>query len=140
MQMIQKPLTYYKSIPLPRCLFKAPFLPGCRYKTLANSFTFPSICGIVSSSIGGIRMEDIKSPSSITVRELSRLVKEFEEKILNGTMDPDRFLTLSEIEELWGKLIGDTNVLYSDMLQQLIRNVDERDLIRQKKENTRPKE
>jgi len=85
-------------------------------------------------------MEDIKSPSSITVRELSRLVKEFEEKIQNGTMDPDRFLTLSEIEELWGKLIGDTNVLYSDMLQQLIRNVDERDLIRQKKENTRPKE
>ena len=55
-------------------------------------------------------------------------------------MDPDRFLTLSEIEELWGKLIGDTNVLYSDMLQQLIRNVDEKDLIRQKKENTRPKE
>ena len=85
-------------------------------------------------------MEDIKSPSSITVRELSRLVKEFEEKIQNGTMDPDRFLTLSEIEELWGKLIGDTNVLYSDMLQQLIRNVDEKDLIRQKKENTRPKE
>ena len=85
-------------------------------------------------------MEDIKSPSSITVRELSRLVKEFEEKIQNGTMDPDRFLTLSEIEELWGRLIGDTNVLYSDMLQQLIRNVDERDLIRQKKENTRPKE
>ena len=85
-------------------------------------------------------MEDIKSPSSITVRELSRLVKEFKEKIQNGTMDPDRFLTLSEIEELWGRLIGDTNVLYSDMLQQLIRNVDERDLIRQKKENTRPKE
>lgn len=85
-------------------------------------------------------MEDIKSPSSITVRELSRLVKEFEEKIQNGTMDPNRFLTLSEIEELWGRLIGDTNVLYSDMLQQLIRNVDERDLIRQKKENTRPKE
>ena len=85
-------------------------------------------------------MEDIKSPSSITVRELSRLVKEFEEKIQNGTMDPDRFLTLSEIEELWGRVIGDTNVLYSDMLQQLIRNVDERDLIRQKKENTRPKE
>ena len=96
--------------------------------------------GIVLSSKGGILVEDIKSPSSITVRELSHLVKEFEEKIQNGTMDPDRFLTLSEIEELWGKLIGDTNVLYSDMLQQLIRNVDEKDLIRQKKENTRPKE
>ena len=85
-------------------------------------------------------MGDIKSPSSITIGELTRLVKEFEEKIKKGNEDTNRFLTLSEIETLWGKLIGDTNILYSDMLQQLIRNVDERDLIRQKKENTRPKE
>lgn len=85
-------------------------------------------------------MDDIKSPSTVTIRELSRIVKEFEEKIQNGTEDPDRFLTLTEIEELWGKLIGNTNVLYSDMLQSLIQNIDERGLIRQKKENSKPKE
>ena len=79
-------------------------------------------------------MEDIKSPSSVTIRALTRNIKEFEEKIQNGTEDPDRFLTLSEIEELWGKLIGDTNILYSDMLQSLIQNVDEKELIRQKRE------
>ena len=56
------------------------------------------------------------SPSSVTIGELTRIVKEFEEKIQNGTEDPERFLTLTEIEELWGKLIGETNVLYSDML------------------------
>ena len=50
-------------------------------------------------------MEGIKSPSSVTIGELTRIIKEFEEKIQNGTEDPDRFLTLSEIEELWGKLI-----------------------------------
>lgn len=85
-------------------------------------------------------MDDFKSPSTVTIGELSRIVKEFEEKIQNGTEDPDRFLTLTEIEELWGKLIGDTNVLYSDMLQSLIQNIDERGLIRQKKENSKPKE
>ena len=85
-------------------------------------------------------MDDIKSPSAVTIGELARIVKEFEEKIQNGTEDPDRFLTLTEIEELWGKLIGDTNVLYSDMLQSLIRNIDERGLVRQKKENSRPEE
>ena len=84
-------------------------------------------------------MDDIKFPSTVTIRELSRIVKEFEEKIQNGTEDPDRFLTLTEIEELWGKLIGDTNILYSDMLQSLIQNIDERGLIRQKKENSRPR-
>ncbi len=85
-------------------------------------------------------MDDIKSPSTVTIRELSRIVKEFEEKIQNGTEDPDRFLTLTEIEELWGKLIGNTNVLYSDMLQSLIQNIDERGLVRQKKENSKPEE
>ena len=85
-------------------------------------------------------MDDIKSTSAVTIGELSRIVKEFEEKIQNGTEDPDRFLTLTEIEELWGKLIGDTNVLYSDMLQSLIQNIDERELVRQKKENSRPEE
>ena len=78
-------------------------------------------------------MGDIKSPSSVTIGELTRIVKEFEEKIQNGTEDPDRFLTLSEIEDLWGKLIGDTNVIYSDMHQTLIQNIDERELIREKK-------
>ena len=85
-------------------------------------------------------MGDIKSPSSVTIGELARLVKEFEEKIQCGTEDPDRFLTLSEMEELWGKLIGDTNILYSEMLQQLIGSINEKELIHQKKENSKPKE
>ena len=85
-------------------------------------------------------MEDIKSPSSVTIGELSRLVKEFEEKIQNGTEDPDRFLTFYEIEELWSRLIGDTNVLYSDMLQTIIRNIDEKELIRRKKGSSKPEE
>ena len=85
-------------------------------------------------------MADIKSPSSVTIGELTRIVKEFEEKIQNGTRNPDDFLTITEIETLWSKLIGDTNVLYSDMLQNLINGIDERELIRSKKENTKPEE
>ena len=85
-------------------------------------------------------MEDIKSPSSVTLGELTRIVKEFEEKIQNSAENPDRFLTLSEVEELWGKLIGETNVIYSDMLHDLIQNISEKELIRRKKENSEPKE
>ena len=79
-------------------------------------------------------MDDSTTPSAITIGELTRLLREFEEKIKAGTEAPERFLTLSEIEQLWGSLIGDTNVLYSDMLQTLIRSIDERDLIRKKRE------
>ena len=78
-------------------------------------------------------MDDIKSPSSVTIGEVNRIIREFEEKIQNGTVNSDHFLTLSEIEELWSKLIGDTNIIYSDMVQTLIRNIDEKELIRQKK-------
>ena len=85
-------------------------------------------------------MDDIKSPSSATIGELTRIIKEFEEKIQNGTEDPNRFLTISEIETLWGKLIGDTSILYSDMLQSLIRGINEKELIREKKENSKPGE
>ena len=85
-------------------------------------------------------MDDIRSPSSVTIGEVNRIIREFEEKIQNGTVNSDQFLTLSEIEELWSKLIGDTNIIYSDMVQTLIRNIDEKELIRQKKENSRPEE
>ena len=95
---------------------------------------------IIESSARRFLMEDIKSPSSVTIRELTRIVREFEEKIQNGTEDPDRFLIFFEIEELWGRLIGDTNVLYSDMLQTLIRNIDEKELIRRKKGSSKPGE
>ncbi len=75
-------------------------------------------------------MADINSPSSITIGELSRIIKDFEEKFKDGTEDPDRFLTLAEIEELWGKLIGDTNILYTDMIERLIYSINEKDVIR----------
>ena len=84
-------------------------------------------------------MGNISSPSSVTIGELTRIVKEYEEKIQNGTTDPNRFLTISEIEELWGRLIGDTNILYSDMTHTLIQNIDEKELIRGKKGNSKPK-
>lgn len=83
-------------------------------------------------------MADINSPSSITIGELSRIIKDFEEKFKDGTEDPDRFLTLAEIEDLWGKLIGDTNVLYTDMIERLIYSINEKDVIRKKKRISEP--
>jgi hypothetical protein len=41
-----------------------------------------------------------------------------------------------EIERLWSELQNSTNNVYSDMIRELMSTVDERDLIRKKKENT----
>lgn len=85
-------------------------------------------------------MDDFKSPSSVTLGELTRILGEFEEKILNGTSDPEHFLTITEMEQLWSKLNSETKVLYSDMVATMIRNIDERGLIKQKKANSEPEE
>lgn len=75
----------------------------------------------------------------VKLTELERIIKEFKEKFESGTSNPDSFMTLNEIEKLWSDLNSQTGILYSDMIQQLMGMVDERDIIRKKKENTSTK-
>ena len=72
--------------------------------------------------------------------ELLKLLDDFRQRIINGTCDIDDFLSITDIENLWTKLRGDTSLLYSDMLSEVLSSVDESELIRKKKPNTEPKE
>ena len=72
--------------------------------------------------------------------DLLRKVDEFRHQIIEGTSDPDHFLTIFEIERLWSELRGDTSILYSDMLTDLLASTDESELIRKKKRNTEKRE
>ena len=74
---------------------------------------------------------DVKS----RLLEIERLVGEFKEKFEAGTSDAENFITMNEIERLWGELRGNTYNIYSDIVQNLMGSVDESDLIRKKKEN-----
>jgi hypothetical protein len=65
--------------------------------------------------------------------ELLRIVEEFRQRILEGTSKAESFMTISEIEHLWSELRGDTSLLYSDMLSDLLSEADESELIRKKK-------
>jgi hypothetical protein len=82
---------------------------------------------------------EVEKVDKIYVEKLVHLVEEFREKIREGTSNADNFLTMSEIERLWSELRGNTSVIYSDMLQELLSSADESDLIRKKKLNTEPK-
>jgi hypothetical protein len=77
--------------------------------------------------------EDVREYSD----ELLRIVEEFRQRIIEGTSDPDHFMTISDIERLWSELRGNTSLLYSDMLSDLLAEVDETELIRKKKLNIR---
>ena len=75
-----------------------------------------------------------------TALEITRLLKEFRERFEERTSQPERFLTINELESLWSELKNSTEVLYSDMIRQLMSSIDERDMVRKKKENTSTKE
>jgi len=72
--------------------------------------------------------------------ELERILDDFKRKFREGTSDAEAFMTITEIEMLWGELQEKTNKIYSDMLKDMMRNVNERDLIRKKKESISQKE
>ena len=72
--------------------------------------------------------------------ELLKLLDDFRQRIIDGTTNADEFLSITDIENLWSKLRGDTSHLYSDALSEILSDVDESELIRKKKPNTAPKE
>ena len=76
---------------------------------------------------------------NVEIAEIERLIREFKEKFAAGTKSADDFLTISELEVMWGELKNRTNNIYSDMIQKLMSEVDEADLILKKKDTTRAK-
>ena len=79
------------------------------------------------------KIENTEEP---TILEITRLIKEFQEIFKDKTRQAERFLTINELEILWSELRNNTEVLYSDMIRQLMNTIDERELVRKKKENT----
>ena len=71
-----------------------------------------------------------------TMLELLRIIKEFKSEFKAKTSDTEKFITINELENRWTDLKNTTDVLYSDMVRQLINEVDEREMVRKKKHNT----
>jgi hypothetical protein len=77
--------------------------------------------------------------TDIRISEIERLIQDFKEKFKAGTSDANNVMSITEIELLWGELQSKTNNIYSDIIRKLMHEVDERDLIRKKKENINSK-
>ena len=86
----------------------------------------------------------MKSDGSIgneaRIRELERIVKEFQEKFQSRTTETEEFITMTEIECMWSELRNKTDNIYSEMVCELLSTIDEGELIREKKRNTVGKE
>ena len=67
-----------------------------------------------------------------TIFELVRIIKDFRSEFRARTSDTEKFLTINELENRWTNLRNSTDVLYSDMIRQLMSEVDEREMVRKK--------
>ena len=79
-------------------------------------------------------MTEVTNPDFATeVAEIEHIIGKFKEKFALGTASADDFMTISELELMWGELQQRTNNIYADMIRKLMSEVDESDLIRKKK-------
>ncbi len=79
-------------------------------------------------------------PKDITeqrIEEIQRLIDKFQFEFKEGTSEPNHFMTMSDIEKLWEELRNNTEKIYSDMVMDLMANVDEQKLISKKNRNSR---
>lgn len=81
-------------------------------------------------------MDEMKDITEQRIVEIQRLVDKFQSDFKEGTADPDNFMTMSDIERLWGELRNSTEKIYSDMVMELMASVDESRLISKKNRNS----
>ena len=70
------------------------------------------------------------------IAEIEKKVSDFKAKLDEGTADPEKFITLSEIESLWASLNKSTTKTYSDMISAYLTDLDEKAVIQLKKGST----
>jgi hypothetical protein len=73
---------------------------------------------------------------TLHLEELKRIVHEFIYVFNSKTKDPDDFISITEIEKMWSNLRNSTNFIYSNLVIELMSNIDESAIIRKKKDNT----
>ncbi len=81
-------------------------------------------------------MNEPRDMNEQRIEEIQRLIDKFRFEFKEGTSDPEHFMAMSDIEKLWGELKNSTEKIYSDMVMDLMANVDERKLIAKKNKNS----
>ena len=78
-------------------------------------------------------MQEHEDELEVRLAEIEHLIKDFRQTFKERTSTAENFITMTEIETMWGNLRQVTNNIYAEMVQELLSEVDERDLIRKKK-------
>jgi len=79
------------------------------------------------------------SEDIIRQRHIERIqleIQRFQAEVAENTQDPDKFMTLVEMERAMSDLRNSTQKIYSDMLSDTLQSLDEKPVVDKKKENS----
>lgn len=75
-------------------------------------------------------------PQDPDADQIVKLIEDFKGEFQAKTKSAENFLTMSELENMWGNLESRTKVVYSNMIREMLANVNEKELVRKKKQNS----
>jgi hypothetical protein len=71
----------------------------------------------------------------LEIAEITRLIEEYQSKIVAGTDSADNFMTITDMEKALGTLRESTNNIYTELQCKLISALDQNELLRKKKQS-----
>jgi len=77
-----------------------------------------------------------KPSFELEIAEITRMIDEYREKIINGTSSADDFMSITDMEEALGTLRNGTNNIYIEIQSKLVSQVNQNELLRKKKLTT----
>lgn len=76
-----------------------------------------------------------KEISVEAVQDIRDAINHFLDKLEAKTKDTDDFLTMDQLENMFSELDSKTRKIYLDMIADSLSSINEKDIIRSKKEN-----
>ena len=76
-----------------------------------------------------------KEIASDVIQDIRESVNEFLDEFATNTKDTNNFLTIDQLETMFSKLDSKTRKIYLDMISDSLSNINEKDIIKLKKDN-----
>jgi hypothetical protein len=85
-------------------------------------------------------MDEFNSIKENAIDDITKQINILADTIRDGIETPERTMTITDLERYWTNTRKSTDGIVSDMVGRLLETVNERELVRKKKENTQNSE
>ena len=112
------------------------FLPGCNYKNLVFTHNTAYDTITLKGDDHTVNTHKLTNITNESIEEVEHQLRKFQAEFEKGLITPEAIDSFSEMEKLLEGLVHETRKTYLDTFSRYLSSIDEKELIRLKKENT----